>query len=143
MSCQLDIWSQLIFICFISKVQFQIDFWFHIEFASYHQFNIHLNHVNIYHGNWRIKKITKRKQIKYNPVLIYQCFTIKICKISNESYLINRDKRMCVCFVPWGLSCCMIVGGWPRCAQICFDISRHPFTWGNGCLDWSWMICFG
>ena len=32
--------------------------------------------------------------------------------------------------------------GWPRCAQICFDTSRHPFTWGNGCFSWLWMLSF-
>ena len=31
----------------LQNIQFQIDFWFDMDFASYHLFNIHLYHVNI------------------------------------------------------------------------------------------------
>ena len=70
----------------------------------------------------------------------------KFCKISDESYLTDRDKRMCVCFGLWGLSYCMMMGGLDvlRYALIHCDILSHEETAvlvDCGCSLLIGMIC--
>ena len=69
-------------------------------------------------------------EIKWISNIDLSVFYHKFCKISDESYLTDRDKRMCVCFGLWGLSYCMMMGGLDvlRYALIHRDILSHEET---------------